>query len=224
MNSEMLRRRASDDSIIAHVNPSPTRLAGVLGLPTLGFAASVVAAWRRAGPVSLPPTVKRVGAITAVAGVGLTAAGMSRFTPKQVAGAELDRLVDSGVYRVTRNPQYTGYTLSLVGLAVALGSGGAALLGAGVVASLRYWISLEESYLDDKLGEAYREYRRRTHRWLGLPNRAGHSDRDEPLPRTSRSEPKRGLTRRGVRARSARPRRTATARPGRRRRTRAGAR
>ncbi|WP_438387829.1 methyltransferase family protein [Actinopolyspora saharensis] len=170
MNSEMLRRRASADSIIAHVDPSPIRLAGVLGLPTLGFAASVVAAWRRAGAVALPPTVRRAGAITAVAGAGLTAAGMSRFTPKQVAGAELDGLVDSGVYRITRNPQYTGYTLSLAGLAVARGSGVAALLGAGVVACFRYWISLEEFYLDDKLGETYRQYRRRTHRWLGPPN------------------------------------------------------
>lgn len=170
MNSEMLRRKASDDSIIAYVNPSPIRLAGVLGLPSLGFAASVVAAWRRAGAVPLPQIVKRAGAITAVAGVALTAAGMSRFTPKQVAGAELDRLVDSGVYRVTRNPQYTGYTLSLAGLAVARGSGVAALLGVGVTASLRYWIHLEESYLDDKLGETYRQYRRRTHRWLGPPN------------------------------------------------------
>ncbi len=91
---------------------------------------------------------------------------MSQFgSVKQIASAELGQLVDSGVYRVSRNPQYAGYVLLLTGVAAAL--------SAGAAAGFRWWISVEERYLRHTLGEPYRAYQRRTHRWLGLPQSGG---------------------------------------------------
>lgn len=157
-------------SMIEYMPLSPFAVGWLVAAHSAYYAVSVAAAWRRAGEVPLPPAVQRLGTGVALAGVGLTAAGMSQFgSVKQIASAELGELVDSGVYRVSRNPQYAGYMLALTGAAVARRSAVAAVLSVGAAAGFRWWISLEERYLRDTLGDVYRAYQRRTHRWLGLP-------------------------------------------------------
>lgn len=161
---------ADSDSMIAYMGLSATTVRGLLAAHGALCAATVAAAWRQDGHVPLPPAVSLLGTATAVAGATLTAAGMSQFgSVRQLGSAELGDLVNSGAYRVSRNPQYAGYALLFGGLAAARRSGVAAVLAAGVAAGFRRWIAVEERYLHDKLGDSYRAYQSRTNRWVGLP-------------------------------------------------------
>jgi len=107
--------------------------------------------------------------VSAVLGAGLCAAGMSRFTgPAQVTGTDQGRFTTDGVYRYSRNPQYTGYLLSLTGLALARGSSAGLALTAATAAVFRWWVPVEEHHLTRTHGPAYRHYQAATPRWLGL--------------------------------------------------------
>lgn len=149
---------------------SPPTVAWMYG--TYGAHAAVTGAAlnRRSGHVPLPRAVSVVGGVSALAGTGLAAAGMARFgSPRQLSGTEAGPLIDSGVYRYSRNPQYTGFVAGMAGLALARRSGLACAFVAGMAAAYRWWIAVEEQHLERVFGDAYRTYRDRTPRWLGLP-------------------------------------------------------
>jgi protein-S-isoprenylcysteine O-methyltransferase Ste14 len=76
-------------------------------------------------------------------------------------------LVMHGPYRLTRNPMYL--SLLCVYLAVALWFGVAWALGLVplvVLAVQRLAIAKEEHYLEQKFGDAYRQYRAHVRRWI----------------------------------------------------------
>ena len=80
---------------------------------------------------------------------------------------EARRLVVSGPYRFSRNPDYIGQALLAGGLALLLGIPWAlpALLPALLI--VRYGvIAREERYLGRRFGEEYRQYCARGRRWL----------------------------------------------------------
>ena len=92
----------------------------------------------------------------------LCVAGMRRFDGLgQVSATSDGPLVTGGVYRVSRNPQYTGYLLLLVGAATARRSGSALALTLGLGAAYRAWIPTEERHLQQTFGIVYDRYRRR---------------------------------------------------------------
>jgi protein-S-isoprenylcysteine O-methyltransferase Ste14 len=77
-------------------------------------------------------------------------------------------LVDSGPYRYIRHPSYSGALLTLLGFGLALGN------WAGLAANFccmgfayAYRIPVEEAALASALGEAYKQYMRRT--WRLVP-------------------------------------------------------
>jgi protein-S-isoprenylcysteine O-methyltransferase Ste14 len=76
-------------------------------------------------------------------------------------------LVDRGPYRFTRNPMYLAMVLVCVGVG-ALGWNLWMVLMAPVCALMlqRFAIGPEERYLEEKFGDAYRDYRARVRRWL----------------------------------------------------------
>lgn len=77
------------------------------------------------------------------------------------------RIVTGGPYRVSRNPMYLALLALYVGLSLWLGLLGPLLLTPMVVLAMNaFIISREESYLDRRFGEEYREYRSRVRRWL----------------------------------------------------------
>ena len=154
--------------------------AGELSAPTVaamytGYAvhaaATAHATRYRTGPLPLPSTpAAAAGAMTGVGGAALCAIGMNRFAgPGQVSGTHVGDLATGGVYRYTRNPQYTGYIAVLAGLGLARRS--AAVLGLAGAAALifAWWIPVEERHLEQTFGDAYHRYRTRTPRWLGRP-------------------------------------------------------
>jgi protein-S-isoprenylcysteine O-methyltransferase Ste14 len=76
-------------------------------------------------------------------------------------------LVSVGPYQFTRNPIYIGLVLVYFGLSIILTSLWALLLLIPVLIILqRYVIAREETYLEKKFGEAYRNYKERVPRWL----------------------------------------------------------
>jgi protein-S-isoprenylcysteine O-methyltransferase Ste14 len=94
---------------------------------------------------------------------------LGRFFKYTVVIAGDHAVVDTGPYRLTRHPSYTGLLLAMLGLGVALGSWlsiAACLLPPLVGFSVR--LLREERALAETLGEPYREYMRRT--WRLVPH------------------------------------------------------
>lgn len=81
--------------------------------------------------------------------------------------ARASTLVTHGVFRFSRNPMYLSLLILLVAYALRLGAwaGWAGPLGFWCYVT-RYQIVPEERALEDRFGEDYRAYKRRTRRWL----------------------------------------------------------
>ena len=76
-------------------------------------------------------------------------------------------LVESGPYRLSRNPLYVGLLVLYAGLGLLLDSWGALILLPLAWAALLWGAVLpEEAYLRVELGQPYEEYRSRVRRWL----------------------------------------------------------
>ncbi len=92
---------------------------------------------------------------------------LGRFHMPTVAVLADHQVVQSGLYRRIRHPSYLGAIVAFLGLGLGLGSWASALVIVVVVtAGYLYRIHAEERALLAGLGEAYAEYRRRTHRLI----------------------------------------------------------
>lgn len=107
-----------------------------------------------------------------VLGLGAAAAGVlsfqrARTTIHPLAPERSSALVDSGIYRISRNPMYLGMALVLLAWSFWL-SAPATLIGPPVFMAFitRYQIRPEERMLTQLFGEGYRRYRARVRRWL----------------------------------------------------------
>lgn len=99
--------------------------------------------------------------------LGFTAFGQAKTTIDPVNLEKASSLVTGGIYRLTRNPMYVGFTVVLVGWAVYLAIPWA-LFGsiAFVLFTTRFQIIPEERAMSSKFGQAYVEYKERVRRWL----------------------------------------------------------
>ena len=76
-------------------------------------------------------------------------------------------IVETGPYRLTRNPIYLGMVLGLIGLAIAFNSLWLLMTLVPFALVIRYGvITREEAYLERKFGDVYRRYHTRVRRWL----------------------------------------------------------
>ena len=76
-------------------------------------------------------------------------------------------LVNSGVYKFTRNPMYLALLISLLALGVVLGNAFNTLIAAAFVGYMnRFQIIPEERILLNKFGRSYKEYCTLTRRWF----------------------------------------------------------
>jgi protein-S-isoprenylcysteine O-methyltransferase Ste14 len=127
----------------------------------------------------LPPFILRglfgfwtrlvLGGILIAAGIGIAIAAVRSF---RRAGTNVEpwkptvTLVTSGIFAWMRNPMYTGVTMFLAGLAIALGSDWMLVLLLPAVLILHFGVvKREERYLEAKFGESYRSYMRRVSRY-----------------------------------------------------------
>ncbi len=139
-----------------------------LGLPlVLGLAATAAFG----DPVTIPPAMCRLaGAVLVVMFAiwnGWTLGVMVANRTAVLPGGATIVLLQSGPFRLTRNPLYLGLIALDAALALLLSSTWALLLVPVGIAALRCGaIAPEERYLAAKFGADYDAYRNHVRRWL----------------------------------------------------------
>ena len=108
------------------------------------------------------------GAVLAWAGARTLLRRGTNFIPTRPALA----LATDGIYGWTRNPMYVGGAPLMLGLAIVLALDWLPLLMVPAWFALHFGIvRREEAYLEAKFGEAFRAYKARVPRYVGLPRR-----------------------------------------------------
>lgn len=110
-----------------------------------------------------------LGLVPAIAGVASFRRHQTTVDPRHPESAEA--LVESGIYRFSRNPMYLGFSVLLLGVAFKFNSW-AAVPGPLALAFWlhRFQIRPEERFLRERFGEAFDAYCRRVPRWIGWPS------------------------------------------------------
>jgi protein-S-isoprenylcysteine O-methyltransferase Ste14 len=86
------------------------------------------------------------------------------------AATPLDEPVTAGIYRYSRNPMYLAMFLIYVGVSIASASWIFLVLSIVVPILTHFGATVpEERYCLEKYGDDYREYMKRTPRWIGIP-------------------------------------------------------
>lgn len=145
---------------------------GITSLYLLAGVLTLLALVLRPLPIGAPLAAAIVlGISLLVAGLLLAAGGARLFgSSAKLYGVERGGLVEGGVYRFTRNPQYAGLVVALAGIGVFARSGLTLVLAAFFAACLWIWVRVvEEPHLLKTFGERYRSYCAAVPRFLGLP-------------------------------------------------------
>ena len=123
-------------------------------------------------PLDVPgrPTTAFIGATALFAGLALDAAGVASVLAHRttiVPHRPVKTLLTGGIYRLSRNPMYTGLAIMVAGGALLAGTWWPLLtLPLAVLALQELTIRPEEAYLAERFGATYDDYRRRVRRWL----------------------------------------------------------
>lgn len=118
-----------------------------------------------------PPRIVTALMLFAI-GAGFEIAGLlsfrrARTTFNPMRPQKASALVDTGVYRITRNPMYVGLALELSAWCCYLAAPASFLGVLGFVAYIHgLQIRPEERVLINLFGDEYREYQARVRRWL----------------------------------------------------------
>jgi protein-S-isoprenylcysteine O-methyltransferase Ste14 len=111
-----------------------------------------------------------IGVFPLSLGLGIAIWGSRKF--EQVGTTiktfdEPSKLVTDGLFRLSRNPMYLGFALTLLGIWLVLGAlsplSGVAIF---VVITDRWYIPFEERMLIERFGREFENYRSRTRRWI----------------------------------------------------------
>jgi len=86
-----------------------------------------------------------------------------------VATTPPDKLVTKGIYRYSRNPMQLSHLPIFAGVGIATASWVFLLIAIVYVTVPLFWLAAEERHLLKLYGNAYRKYKDRTPRWIGIP-------------------------------------------------------
>jgi protein-S-isoprenylcysteine O-methyltransferase Ste14 len=110
------------------------------------------------GQVTFPAIIRWIGMGGVVLGFLLAIGSVL-----QLKGLEnIDRLVTNGLFSRVRHPMYAGFILWILGWAVYHGALISLVVGLSGIGSVLYWKKMEEASMEERFGEAYREYREST--------------------------------------------------------------
>lgn len=107
------------------------------------------------------------GVVLSLLGAGVFLGGSRELTGAETAGQVPEGLRTSGLYARSRNPQYVGMMVGLVGFACLVNAVTVAVLCALYVGWLALLPLAEEPWLSEHFGEAYERYRQRVPRFVG---------------------------------------------------------
>jgi protein-S-isoprenylcysteine O-methyltransferase Ste14 len=111
-----------------------------------------------------------VGGGLILIGVAIVAAGVRNFSRAATpvpSNQPVRALVTTGIHGWSRNPIYVGMLLLYAGIGMAARSPWVLILALPLVIILRYGVvAREETYLEQRFGDAYRDYKARVRRWL----------------------------------------------------------
>ena len=110
-----------------------------------------------------------VGMIALVVGFGIAIATHHQMHLQWRSGidhSQTSQLITQGFYGRSRNPAYIGVAVAQIGFALALPSGFSLMCLAIGLNALRVQIKLEEAFLSNTYGSAYRDYQANVPRWL----------------------------------------------------------
>ena len=132
---------------------------------------SLLASWWSAWLLPLPRGLAYPlgGAMLVVGLVGYNAARREFHSLRRNWGMKTDRLIMTGPYAYSRNPQLIGWALVLLGAAIAGRSGAALALTAIYWVGCVFTIRAEEQALERVFGEEHRRYRAAVPRYIRLP-------------------------------------------------------
>lgn len=150
---------------------------GVLLVPAfaLAFAAPIAAAFGAVAAWSVPPIVTGIGAGVFVAGFAFTVAAQLSMGDSWRIGVdqrEQTKFISRGLFRVCRNPIFSGMLAVLAGLFLLVPGVLALLAFATALAGLQIQVRLvEEPYLARTHGKAYVSYAARVGRFVPVLGR-----------------------------------------------------
>jgi protein-S-isoprenylcysteine O-methyltransferase Ste14 len=85
------------------------------------------------------------------------------------ATSPADKPVTRGFYRISRNPIYLSAALMYLGIGIACASWVFMLCAVLWIAFFNIAIPVEERSLIEQYGDAYRDYMKKTPKWIGIP-------------------------------------------------------
>ena len=110
-----------------------------------------------------------VGGVFMLIGIIICIAGIWAFhSMTKVTGRETNRLIVRGIYRWSRNPQYLGYGVVIIGAVIGYWSATAWLALIAYALLVYATVRIEEEHLTQAFGEEYQEYCRQVPRFLDL--------------------------------------------------------
>lgn len=107
-----------------------------------------------------------VGITMIIGGVGLVIWGLKTLSYQTSLGLS-GEFVEAGPYHISRNPQYIGFILLIIGYTILTNSWMVwicGLIGAGLFALTP---RLEEPWLEERYGDSYKDYKQIVPRFLG---------------------------------------------------------
>ena len=137
-------------------------------LMLLHLGASILLGWFL--PISLPGWAVYAGWVVVAAGIVFASGGLRRLISAHTSPdphTPTTTVVTTGIYRFTRNPIYMGFLCVVIGFPLAFGSPWGIFIGAiQILLFNRLIIEREETYLTQKFGQEYLDYKARVRRWL----------------------------------------------------------
>lgn len=115
------------------------------------------------------PFLKLIGLIVSLTGCFLFILAMSTMKDSWRAGVaekEETKLVTKGIYSISRNPAFLGFDIFYIGYMLLTGDILVMVVSLITIWKLHGQILLEESIMEKKFGNAYKEYRKKVRRYL----------------------------------------------------------